>query len=83
MLSCKQASQLLSQSLDRRLNWRERLALRFHLAICDVCTRFYAQLKQMRVAVRSLVQQAEQDESLKLSDQARERIARAMDSESV
>ncbi len=44
MLSCKQASQLISQSLDRRLSGRERWSLRFHLIICYMCTRFSKQL---------------------------------------
>ena len=34
MLSCKEATRLVSQGLDRELALGERIALRVHLAIC-------------------------------------------------
>jgi transcriptional regulator with XRE-family HTH domain len=81
MLSCKQASRLLSQSLDRRLTWRERTALRLHLTICDVCRRFGRQLLLLRQATRRMISQTEQDEQLQLSQEAKARIANALDLE--
>jgi len=54
VISCKEASRLLSQAQDRRLGWVERLKLRGHLALCDFCTRFEQQLKFMREAMRRL-----------------------------
>lgn len=81
MLSCKQASRLLSQSLDRRLTWRERSALRLHLTICDVCRRFGRQLLLLRQATKRMISQTEQDEQLQLSQEAKARIANALDLE--
>jgi hypothetical protein len=81
LLSCKQASQLISQSLDRRLSWRERISLRFHLLICDICKRFSQQLNQLLGAVRQLTQQIERDENLQLSDDAKTRIVEAIASD--
>jgi len=52
MLSCKEASMLLSQSQDRSLGWLERLALRIHLGLCDGCRNFRRQLDIIRDAVR-------------------------------
>jgi hypothetical protein len=52
VISCKEASRLLSQAQDRPLGWLERLKLRAHLALCDVCTRFSAQLQVMREAMQ-------------------------------
>ena len=52
MISCKEASRLLSQQQDRPLGWLEGLKLRAHLALCDVCTRFSAQLRVMRQAMQ-------------------------------
>ncbi|WP_137718820.1 zf-HC2 domain-containing protein [Methylobacillus flagellatus] len=75
MLSCKQASQLISQSLDRRLSLRERLALRLHLLICDVCERFRQQLLLLRDMVHKLRCHAEQDADVQLTAAARQRIA--------
>ena len=54
MLSCKQAAQLASQGLDRRLGFFERLALRVHLAICDGCTNFSRQAAFLRRAMKRL-----------------------------
>ncbi len=44
LFSCKKASRLISDSLDRPLTFRERCALRFHLCICRVCRRFRKQV---------------------------------------
>ena len=78
MLSCKQASQLVSQSLDRKLNMRERFALRLHLLICKYCLRFSQQLTAMRVALLRNTQAIEIDASLTLSPEAKARITQAL-----
>ncbi|CAG0993311.1 hypothetical protein MTYP_02402 [Methylophilaceae bacterium] len=80
MLSCRQASELVSQSLDRPLNLRERIAVRFHLLICTACTRFSRQLALMHAAIKKLASETEQNESLQLSRQVRDRITRALES---
>jgi Putative zinc-finger len=55
MLSCKEATQLVSQGLDRRLGFGERVALRLHLLICDGCTHFKKQTAFLSKAMRRLV----------------------------
>jgi hypothetical protein len=52
VISCQEASRLLSQRQDRPLVFGERVKLRLHLVLCDVCTRFAAQLDFMREALR-------------------------------
>ena len=52
VISCKEASRLLSLSQDRPLGWFEGLTLRAHLALCDMCSRFAAQLRVMREAMQ-------------------------------
>jgi len=37
MMMCRRATELMSQRLDRPLTWRERLSLRYHLALCGAC----------------------------------------------
>jgi len=54
MMSCKEVSRLVSQGLDRRLGFGERVALRMHLAICEGCGNFERQLRILREAVRQL-----------------------------
>ena len=38
-LTCKEATGLISQALDRQLSRWERLILRLHLLICDACSQ--------------------------------------------
>ena len=51
-LSCRQASRLMSDDLDRKLSSLERIALRLHLSICEACPRVVRQLALMRRASR-------------------------------
>ncbi|HOY70687.1 MAG TPA: zf-HC2 domain-containing protein [Methylotenera sp.] len=73
-ISCKSASQLVSQSLDAPLTWQSRLVLRLHLVICKYCRRFSQQLAVLRKAVQNMVQLTEADESIQLKPEARQRI---------
>ena len=54
MLSCKEASRLVSQGLDRKLGFGERVMLRVHLTICDGCTNFKDQAAFLRKAMSRL-----------------------------
>ena len=52
--SCKEVSYLVSQGLDRRLGFADRVRLRVHLAICDGCTNFKDQVAFLRRAIQQL-----------------------------
>ncbi len=52
MLNCKQNTELLSQSLDRPITFREKLAMRLHLVMCRGCRNFEKQLTFMRKTSR-------------------------------
>ena len=54
LLSCKDVSRLVSQGLDRRLGFGERIAVRVHLLICEGCSNFTRQVKFLRRAVARL-----------------------------
>jgi predicted anti-sigma-YlaC factor YlaD len=56
MLSCKEVTRLVSQGLDRRLGFVERLRLRVHLWICDGCTNFSKQMAFLRKALSTLAE---------------------------
>ena len=81
MLNCQQASQMISQSLDRQLTWRERFNLRLHLTICKYCARFKQQLVTLRIALKRMGDQIEQDETIHLPSEAKARIAKELGSE--
>ena len=51
MISCKEASRLLSQRQDRPLGLFQHAKLRAHLFACVTCSRFARQLDFMRVAL--------------------------------
>ncbi len=54
MLSCKQATELMSQEQDRRLTLVERIGLRLHVMICSACASYRAQMAFLRQACRRL-----------------------------
>ena len=79
MLTCKQASQLISQSLDKKLNWQERFALRLHLFICKYCLRFSQQLNALRVALKRVSEAVENDTNITLPSETKARIAKSIE----
>ena len=52
MLSCKDVSHAVSESLDVKLPWRERLGVKTHLLMCTACQRMARQLELLRTAAR-------------------------------
>jgi hypothetical protein len=76
--SCKQASRLQSESLDRPLTFFEGFGLRIHLFLCKWCRRYGAQLKFLRSAAH---QCEDHQPTHKLSSEARERIKQRLQSE--
>ena len=57
-LTCKEASRLVSQGLDRRLGWYDRLRLHLHLKLCDACTNFKSQMAFLRKAMARLAERS-------------------------
>jgi predicted anti-sigma-YlaC factor YlaD len=53
MPTCKQVSELVSLSLDRRLGWFERWRLSVHLKACEGCRTFQQQMSFLRTALRN------------------------------
>lgn len=78
MLTCRDASHLISEQQERPLNWRKRLGLRLHLMMCVSCRRFERQIAVIRKGLRKLGRSGEPDEGVGLSTEARERIRTAL-----
>lgn len=53
-MQCREAARLISQGMDAPLPWWQRIALRFHLAICDACTNFSRNIRLLRRALARL-----------------------------
>ena len=82
MLSCKQASQIISQSLDKPLTMRERFALKLHLIICKYCKRFSQQVQTLRVALKQMISSIENNNTIELPSAAKNRIAALVEANS-
>ena len=81
MLSCKEVSKLVSESLDRDLPWYRRLMLRFHMLICTACARYEKQLRFIKENVsRKVTEEKEMEETPPqgLTCDARERMKRIL-----
>ncbi len=78
MLSCKKASVLISQSLERELTKPERWSLKFHLMICKYCKRFQQQISIINKTLKNFRHETEHNTELTLSDEARSRIQKAI-----
>lgn len=52
MLSCKEATVLMSQEQDRQLGLGERVALRLHVLICTGCNSYRRHMHVLREACR-------------------------------
>lgn len=50
--TCRQVTALVIAREDRALPWRDRLALRLHMAVCAACPTFERQVLTMRNAMR-------------------------------
>jgi hypothetical protein len=85
MLSCKDATQLISKRLDEPLTFWERFGLKLHLAICYLCRRANKQMTFIHVASHEhdeKVDPANLPEDERLSEEAREKIVDACQKES-
>jgi len=78
MLTCKEVSELVSQTPERPLSFRERLGIKLHLMMCKLCSRFTRQMKFITKATNTFMYQPEEcldhDHATQLTDEARERI---------
>lgn len=58
MMSCKEATHLISQQLDRKLSAGEAMSLKFHLMMCTGCTNFKNNMAFLRKACERITSDA-------------------------
>jgi hypothetical protein len=82
MLSCKEVSHLVSQSLDRKLPLWQRIQVRLHLLMCRFCSRFRKQVLFLKDAAHHYLLAVEADTAEVarpgLSPEARDRMKRSL-----
>ena len=78
MYSCKEVTQMVSESLDHKLPLIQRIGIRVHLLMCRFCSRYRKQLLILREAMRLQERYIEDTKPLMtLPTEARERIKRS------
>lgn len=78
---CKQMVKIITASLDSKLSWTEWILMKIHLLSCDPCVNFLKQIKFIRTALGHSGEHLGQDDpSVKLSDDARARMKKALES---
>ena len=81
MLRCKQVSDALASAPYWQLPWRKRVGLRLHVGLCLVCGPFNRFIMLMQDATRQYLRHEQSDpppKGMRLSSEARERIAKAV-----
>lgn len=82
MLSCKEVSRLISDSLEVQLPLRQRVSLRVHLFMCSFCSRFRRQMLFLHEAAHAFASAGATDRlplEIRLSADARARIHAALE----
>ncbi len=81
MLSCRDVTRLLSESMDHSLPLGKRIGVRLHLLVCRFCARYKRQLLLIREAARHLAATEDKTGALtgeSLSEETRERIGKSL-----
>jgi predicted anti-sigma-YlaC factor YlaD len=74
MLNCRHVTRLVSQSMDAKLPWHQRVAVRIHLLYCVWCRRYVAQIRFLREAAKEMAVGATTNLAPKLSVEAKEQM---------
>lgn len=51
MLTCREIAELVTEYLEGRMPWMQRLQFQFHIGMCSACRRY---LRQMRSTLQTL-----------------------------
>lgn len=81
MLSCKDVTRLISESMDTSLPIGKRIGMRLHLLMCKFCSRYERQLLLIREALKRIVAtegKPEEPPGELLSEEAKERIRESL-----
>ena len=77
IISCKEATRLISVSSERKLTLKERLELKIHLSVCSLCVNFSKQIKYLSqfssLYLQAIVKNISHP-SVSLSSQAKKQI---------
>ncbi len=75
MLTCREVTKLVSESMESRLSWRKRIGMRIHFMMCVSCARYRRQILLIHELIRDYLSPEGDDH---LSPESRERMKRAI-----
>jgi len=80
MLTCREVTQLVSESMDSKLPRRKMIALRFHFMMCVSCSRYLRQTRLIRELIRHYLSQEESTTDIRyqLSSKGRQKMKQAI-----
>ena len=81
-MTCKEASRLASLSLDKPLPLGTRIRMRLHLLICAWCRRYVKQVRFIHEAAPKYEEAVDCASPKALSGEAKERMKKAIKSQS-
>jgi len=79
MLNCRQVTRLVSQSMEVRLPWYQRVGVRFHLLYCVWCRRYASQVQFLRKAAKGLAMETQNASASTLSPDAKEQMRKRLE----
>jgi hypothetical protein len=79
--SCREATRLQSEAMDRPLRLRQRLGLRIHLFLCKWCRRYGRQIGFLRSVAQEREKHGEILPQQTLRHEAKERMKERLKSE--
>ena len=78
-MACREATLLMEKRQERKLDVYEKLALRFHLVICDGCRRYNIQSDFLsQLLKKSSLSDIADFSKMRLADDAKVRIAQSV-----
>lgn len=81
MLTCKEITQLISESLDGKLPLWSRVKIRLHFMVCSMCAGFRKDLLHIRDESQRYSDEADDSGlDVRLSDEARNRMRKTLES---
>ena len=81
MISCYDATYLISKKQEEKLSLTEQMKLSLHLMYCKYCNRFAKQTKQITDSIKKMNKKMKDSSiKIKLTEEQKKRIADAMKS---
>lgn len=80
MISCKQATKLISRAMEEPLSVKDELLLKVHLFVCEFCQQFKLQVQALKRAMQADPPESGGGMSQEAKEELKERLRRDRES---